>query len=103
MKYTTAILALAAAAAKAQDLSLFPECSRPCIIDAVGTSTNCAIDDYPCICNNMDAVKQAATPCVVNACGIDVALNEVLPATEEFCAQVLNPGSSSASPASGRR
>ncbi|KAH6850418.1 hypothetical protein B0I37DRAFT_113768 [Chaetomium sp. MPI-CAGE-AT-0009] len=91
MKYTTAVFALAATAALAQDISVFPECSLPCIIDAVGT-TSCEATDFACVCGNMEAVKQAATPCVVDKCGLDKALNEVLPATEKFCADVGNGG-----------
>ncbi len=73
MKYTTAILTLAAAVS-AQDISVFPECSLPCIITAVGT-TSCEATDFACVCKNMDAIKTAATPCVVDKCGIDVALS----------------------------
>ncbi|KAK3899678.1 hypothetical protein C8A05DRAFT_36688 [Staphylotrichum tortipilum] len=88
MKYTSAILALASAAAvSAQDISVFPECALPCIISAVGT-TSCAATDFACVCKNMDAVKTGATPCVVDKCGVEKALNEVLPATEKFCAAV---------------
>ncbi|AEO56706.1 hypothetical protein MYCTH_2301910 [Thermothelomyces thermophilus ATCC 42464] len=89
MKYTSAVLALAAATATAtaQDISIFPECSMPCIIDAVG-KTSCELTDFACVCKNMDSIKQGATSCVVDKCGIDVALNEVLPATEQFCADV---------------
>ncbi|KAL2152327.1 hypothetical protein VTH82DRAFT_5511 [Thermothelomyces myriococcoides] len=88
MKYTTsAVLALAAATATAQDISIFPECSLPCITKAVG-KTSCKLTDFACVCDNMDSIKQGATSCVVDACGIDVALNEVLPATEKFCSEV---------------
>ena len=73
MKYTTAILTLAAAVS-AQDISVFPECSLPCIVTAVGT-TSCAATDFSCVCKNMDAIKTAATPCVVDKCGVDVALS----------------------------
>ncbi|KAL2175166.1 uncharacterized protein P884DRAFT_301861 [Thermothelomyces heterothallicus CBS 202.75] len=91
MKYTSAVLALAAATAtaRAQDISIFPECSMPCIIDAVG-KTSCELTDFACVCKNIDSIKQGATSCVVDKCGIDVALNEVLPATEQFCADVGN-------------
>jgi hypothetical protein len=75
MKYTAALLALAAAVASAQDLALFPECSLPCIIDAVGKETTCELMDFPCVCKSMEAVKTAATPCVVEKCGQDVALS----------------------------
>ncbi|KAK4128011.1 CFEM-domain-containing protein [Parathielavia appendiculata] len=96
MKYTTAVLALATAA-KAQDLSVFPPCAIPCIAQAVSTSTTCFLLDFACVCRNMDAVKASATSCVIEKCGADVALNQVLPATEKFCSQVLGPAASSTS------
>jgi hypothetical protein len=74
MKYTTPILALAAAAS-AQDLSIFPACSLPCITDAVGKATTCATTDFACVCSHIDAVQAAATSCVVEKCGADVALS----------------------------
>ena len=74
MKYTSAVLALAAATATAQDISIFPECAMPCIIDAVGT-TSCETTDFACVCDNMEDIKGAATPCVVSKCGIDTALS----------------------------
>ncbi|KAK4157538.1 hypothetical protein C8A00DRAFT_29542 [Chaetomidium leptoderma] len=87
MKYSTALVALAATVASAQDISIFPECSLPCIMDGIGT-TSCKATDFACVCKNMEAIKTAATPCVVDKCGLDVALNKVLPATEKFCADV---------------
>ncbi|KAG7289402.1 hypothetical protein NEMBOFW57_005773 [Staphylotrichum longicolle] len=99
MKYTAALVALAAATVSAQDISVFPECSLPCIITAVGT-TSCAATDFACVCKNMEAVKTAATPCVVDKCGLDKALNEVLPATEKFCADVGTGGGAGSSSSS---
>lgn len=78
MKYSTVALALAAASsASAQDISIFPECSLPCIIDGIGT-TSCEATDFACVCKNMEAIKQAATPCVVDKCGLDTALSAFL-------------------------
>ncbi|KAL2134567.1 hypothetical protein VTI74DRAFT_11461 [Chaetomium olivicolor] len=104
MKYTTALLGLATLAAAAPDLSIFPSCSLECITSAVPKSTKCELTDFACVCKNMDAVKSAATPCVVEKCGVDVAINQVLPATEKFCKEVgsgggSGSGSSSAPPA----
>lgn len=78
MKYTTAILALATAAS-AQDLSIFPECSLKCIQDAVPQASSCDVDDYACVCDNIDAIQAKATVCVVEACGSDVAIGTCLP------------------------
>jgi hypothetical protein len=90
MKYTAALAAGLAAIASAQDLADLPACSLRCITDAISASTCGA--DLPCICRNMDTLIQEATGCVVDACGIDIAVNEVLPATREFCEQVGGGG-----------
>ena len=75
MKYSAVIVAALAAVASAQDISIFPECSLPCILDAVSSATTCQATDYACICKNMDALTAAATGCVVDKCGADVALS----------------------------
>ncbi|KAI1774462.1 hypothetical protein F4818DRAFT_419995 [Hypoxylon cercidicola] len=49
MKYITAAAVLVTIAS-AQSISDIPQCAIPCIDDARTTSTNCAADDYPCIC-----------------------------------------------------
>ncbi|KAK4645729.1 hypothetical protein QC761_204130 [Podospora bellae-mahoneyi] len=87
MKYTAALLALAAAVS-AQDISIFPECSLDCIISGIGSGTSCELTDFACVCENTQSLITSATPCVLEACGADVALNEVLPAVDEFCAGV---------------
>ncbi|KAB5550888.1 hypothetical protein GE09DRAFT_1189930 [Coniochaeta sp. 2T2.1] len=99
MKYSAVIVAALAAVASAQDISIFPECSLPCILDAISTATSCQATDYACVCANMDALTAAATGCVVEKCGFDVATGQVLPATKEFCKNVpAAGGSSSAAP-----
>jgi len=95
MKYSAIALAALATTASAQDLSIFPPCSLTCITDAVGTATNCGATDYVCVCANIDALTGAATACVIDACGAEVATGQVLPATQQFCAQVEAGGSSS--------
>ncbi|KAK4181510.1 hypothetical protein QBC36DRAFT_296671 [Triangularia setosa] len=87
MKYTAALLALAAAVS-AQDISIFPECSLDCIIEGIGSGTDCELTDFACVCENTQSLVTSATPCVLGACGADVALNEVLPAVDKFCAGV---------------
>lgn len=89
MKYTSAVLALAAATATAQDISIFPECAMPCIIDAVGT-TSCETTDFACVCDNMEDIKGAATPCVVSKCGIDTALSTSTPQLPSTCLSPLS-------------
>ncbi|KAB5576043.1 hypothetical protein GE09DRAFT_1053496 [Coniochaeta sp. 2T2.1] len=99
MKYSAVIVAALAAVASAQDISIFPECSLPCILDAISKATSCQATDYACVCKNMDALTAAATGCVVEKCGFEVATGQVLPATKEFCANVpAAGGSSSAAP-----
>ncbi|KAJ5329632.1 hypothetical protein N7452_010022 [Penicillium brevicompactum] len=50
-----------------------PPLCPPCLDDAVKQKTSCATDDYACICKDQDAVKSAATSCVVSKCGISTA------------------------------
>ncbi|GAB1314814.1 Hemoglobin and hemoglobin-haptoglobin-binding protein-like protein [Madurella fahalii] len=88
MKYTTVLAAGLAAVASAQDIGLFPQCALQCIMTAISTGTPCDLTDFACVCENREELTTAATPCVIEECGEDVAQNEVLPATEEFCSQV---------------
>lgn len=74
MKYAYAAI-FAAALARAQSLEDVPKCAIPCLDDAVKSETDCAVDDYACICPQFDAVQGAATGCVLDACGADVALS----------------------------
>ncbi|KAI0536176.1 hypothetical protein GGR58DRAFT_405861 [Xylaria digitata] len=100
MKYTITALAFVAAAVSAQSLSDIPECATSCINDARTSETNCAADDYACICRNIDALTAAATTCVLDACGPETALNEVLPAVQNFCEAVSNGGGETSTPVS---
>ncbi|KAI1377049.1 hypothetical protein F4677DRAFT_417283 [Hypoxylon crocopeplum] len=98
MKYIVSAVVLAALAST-QSLSDIPQCALPCIDDARTSSTNCAADDYACICRNEDALTAAATGCVISACGASVAAGQVLPAVDAFCNAVEsgNSGSSASS------
>lgn len=101
MKYSVAVVAAVAGLTSAQDIGIIPACAQPCIISAVQSSTNCAVTDYPCICTNENALIAAASPCVIQSCGADVATGQVLPATQQFCSEVAAAGSgSSSAPAS---
>jgi len=86
MKYAFVAAALVAAVG-AQTLADIPSCALPCIDDAVGSTTSCDTTDLVCICkdSNFSAIQGAATSCVIDKCGADVALNKVLPATEALC------------------
>ncbi|KAK3935879.1 hypothetical protein QBC46DRAFT_421103 [Diplogelasinospora grovesii] len=94
MKYFTVLTTLLAAA-MAQDISIIPACAQPCIIAAVGNATTCQVTDFKCICANKAALITAATPCVLDKCGLDVATGQVLPATDKFCSEVAAGGSGS--------
>lgn len=76
MKSVYAITAFAAVVA-AQSSSGLPECAIPCIRDATTSATDCTFGDYACSCEpaNNAAIRAAATSCVIDACGVDVALS----------------------------
>ncbi|KAL4907766.1 hypothetical protein BDW74DRAFT_175548 [Aspergillus multicolor] len=79
-----ASLATLTAAASINDI---PPCARPCLEKAVKSQTNCAPTDTNCVCSgdNFSKVQGAATGCVLNACGSETALNQVLPAAQNIC------------------
>ncbi|KAF6835091.1 CFEM domain-containing protein [Colletotrichum plurivorum] len=86
MKYTIVLAALTACVA-AQDPSIIPECARDCLLKATASATTCKDGDYSCTCKpeNKVAIQSAATGCVIAACGVDKALNEVVPASDKLC------------------
>jgi hypothetical protein len=96
MKYAFAALALAALA-RAQSRDDIPECALPCLDKAIKDNSDCSVEDTACVCGAFDAIRGDASTCVIDACGIDTALNEVLPATEALCKNAgEQPASSSA-------
>jgi len=95
MKYALVTLALAAFA-QAQTRNDIPVCARDCLDDAVKSTTSCATTDYACVCKSFDKLQGAATPCVIEKCGSDVAINKVLPAVQALCAAQGTGGGSSA-------
>lgn len=74
MKYMYAALALAAAV-RAQSRDDIPKCAIPCLDDAIESETSCEVDDYACVCKDFDSIQGAATGCVLEECGSDVALS----------------------------
>ncbi|KAL1875787.1 hypothetical protein Daus18300_002978 [Diaporthe australafricana] len=84
------------AAVFAQDLSSIPECARTCLTDAITQDGQCQATDSACVCGRIDSLTTLATSCVLTACGQDVALNQVLPAVQTFCANVGSSSGSSA-------
>ncbi|OTB02540.1 hypothetical protein M426DRAFT_264337 [Hypoxylon sp. CI-4A] len=88
MKFTSTLTLALVTTISAQSLSDIPQCAVPCIDDARTSSTNCSANDYACICINKDALTSAATSCVLESCGADVATSRVLPAVNAFCEAV---------------
>jgi hypothetical protein len=84
MKYSFAFAALVAAV-QAQSLGDVPKCAIPCLDKAIASESSCDKTDLACVCKNFDDIRSAATSCVIDECGSDVAINEVLPATEKLC------------------
>ncbi|KAH7363376.1 hypothetical protein B0T11DRAFT_329354 [Plectosphaerella cucumerina] len=98
MKYFYTLAALVALVAAQAEL---PECAVSCIRDATESETTCTFGDTACTCQeeNRAAVTAAATPCVISACGVQVAIGQVQPATEAICAAAGEaPASSAAAP-----
>ncbi|KAM0354295.1 hypothetical protein ACHAPU_001339 [Fusarium lateritium] len=84
MKYSFAFAALVAAV-QAQSLGDVPKCAIPCLDKAIASESSCDTTDLACVCKNFDDIRSAATSCVIDECGSDVAISEVLPATEKLC------------------
>ncbi|KAI1424177.1 hypothetical protein F5Y12DRAFT_715530 [Xylaria sp. FL1777] len=85
MQFTLAALATLAVAVSAQTWNDIPACAQPCILTSVAAVTTCSSTDYQCICDNRDIVQNDAESCVIAECGLDVALNQVLPAVNAAC------------------
>ncbi|KZL85693.1 cfem domain-containing protein, partial [Colletotrichum incanum] len=88
MKYTVAIVAFAGFSA-AQTLDV-PQCAQQCLANAITANGQCTIGDAACLCNpaNFQAIVTAGTPCVLQNCGADAAVNQVIPAAGRICAAV---------------
>ncbi|KAL4861416.1 hypothetical protein BDV12DRAFT_204039 [Aspergillus spectabilis] len=74
--------------ATSQTINDVPKCAIPALDNAIKSQTSCDVKDYACVCKdeNFSKVQGAATAAVIKACGSDVALNQVLPATQKICA-----------------
>ncbi|KHN97271.1 Extracellular membrane protein, CFEM domain protein [Metarhizium album ARSEF 1941] len=92
MKFTAVAAIAMAAVASAQ--SEVPSCALPCLNDAVKSQTKCATTDYACVCKeeNFTKVQGAASSCVLEKCGTEVALNKVLPAAKALCDKAGSSG-----------
>lgn len=78
MKYAFATVALVAGV-YAQSITDIPACALPAIDAARTSSSNCAADNYKCICDNIDALTGVATEAVLKACGATVATSAFSP------------------------
>ncbi|EXF76437.1 hypothetical protein CFIO01_11824 [Colletotrichum fioriniae PJ7] len=100
MKYSYVLLATAGLAAAQQKFTdVVPKCSIDCLTKAVKDGTKCSsIDDSACICeaDNYRSIYTVGVNCVLQACGSDVAIGQLLPAAGKFCREVT--GGASAPP-----
>ncbi|TGO56147.1 hypothetical protein BOTNAR_0229g00130 [Botryotinia narcissicola] len=78
-----------------------PSCAIPCIASAVAAETSCGATDlaYQCDPDNANLIQGVATSCVLQACGIQEAL-QVLDDASAECSSVLAAGNASAAPSS---
>ncbi|KAL2874927.1 hypothetical protein SGCOL_009906 [Colletotrichum sp. CLE4] len=100
MKYSYVLLATAGLAVAQQKFTdVVPKCSIECLTKAVKDGTKCSsIDDSACICeaDNYRSIYTVGVNCVLQACGSDVAIGQLLPAAGKFCREVT--GGASAPP-----
>ncbi|KAK1574505.1 uncharacterized protein LY79DRAFT_582888 [Colletotrichum navitas] len=91
MKYSTAIIAFAGFAA-AQTFADLPVCARDCLSTAITANGKCQITNTACLCNpdNFKAIFSNSTVCVLQSCGSDSAVNQVIPAATSICAAVAS-------------
>ena len=75
MKFILAATTLALAGL-AQAFDNVPACAEQCIKDAIKSATTCAEADVPCACKEKDAIQAAGTSCVIDSCGLDVAISK---------------------------
>ncbi|KAI3556085.1 hypothetical protein CABS01_13058 [Colletotrichum abscissum] len=100
MKCSYVLLATAGLAVAQQKFTdVVPKCSIECLTKAVKDGTKCSsIDDSACICeaDNYRSIYTVGVNCVLQACGSDVAIGQLLPAAGKFCREVT--GGASAPP-----
>ncbi|WYZ44964.1 hypothetical protein EsH8_VIII_000280 [Colletotrichum jinshuiense] len=97
MKYSYVLLATAGLAAAQQKFTdVVPACSIKCLTQAVKDGTKCSsIDDSQCVCEatNYRNIYTVGVACVLQACGSDVAIGQLLPAAAKFCREVTGGAS----------
>ncbi|KAL2670477.1 hypothetical protein Neosp_014265 [[Neocosmospora] mangrovei] len=87
-----AALALQVVAESLDKADYFPECSLDCLTEAIEKSVECKETDSICLCDheNYEAIYEYTMDCVIDACGEDVAIDEVLPAAEPYCSDATS-------------
>ncbi|EFQ35679.1 CFEM domain-containing protein [Colletotrichum graminicola M1.001] len=100
MKYSAAIIAFAGFAA-AQTFNELPPCSLQCLAKAITDDGKCQIGNTACLCNpdNFRNIFSAGTVCVLQSCGPDTAVNQVIPAATRICEAAASSAVLSASSA----
>ncbi|KAG5973670.1 hypothetical protein E4U58_004608 [Claviceps cyperi] len=106
MKVSAVATAAMAGLVSAQNIFDIPGCALPCVQTAV-SKTVCFPTDFGCLCSkdNFIAMQAAATACVIEKCGANKAVSEVLPAIQKLCSAIGDtienrPGSGSGASAS---
>ncbi|KAK3298095.1 uncharacterized protein B0H64DRAFT_137631 [Chaetomium fimeti] len=88
--------AVAVVCAAADSLSTYiPKCAVGCLTTAIDTVTSCkGPEDLECFCiaDNYRAIYDSGVACVLQACGNDVSVGEVLPAAARMCEEVTGAG-----------
>lgn len=76
--FSLAIIFGLIAATQAQSIEELPECSRPCVYGSVASQTNCAPDDFGCLCadDNLKKIQSDGANCVLTNCGAQTAFSE---------------------------
>ncbi|KAL1896699.1 hypothetical protein Cpir12675_002647 [Ceratocystis pirilliformis] len=62
-------LAILASGAAAAGVTACNGKAQGCIDQATASATSCRAGDWACGCKYIDKIQQAATSCVINACG----------------------------------
>jgi hypothetical protein len=84
-------LAIVAAAlaglAYSQNLPNVPDCTQPCLIDAIHSDTSCDVTDTQCICLSLDSIKQLSASGVIDSFGGQVTEGMI---ASQFCMEKLS-------------
>ncbi|OAA37052.1 Glycosyl transferase, family 8 [Cordyceps fumosorosea ARSEF 2679] len=92
MRVTIATTYMLATLAVAQSRESLPDCSLSCLDESTALNSNCAADNFGCICSNFNVIHGAATGCIMRACGSEVAMGQFLPAIVNICKTIDTSG-----------